>query len=130
MWQGLEFEFMIFFLFAFVPNSIFCFAIPNALPQTLFDYRSEAWRKTNGLSEDSVVRCPTFNYVMPLSDDVIFFEETSLVANPAVSFQECKDRLTVSSVPRTSNLKLSPFKRTGLYSNSYSISFFQTIRHD
>uniref|UniRef100_A0A7S4KC45 Uncharacterized protein n=2 Tax=Odontella aurita TaxID=265563 RepID=A0A7S4KC45_9STRA len=30
---------------------------------------------------------------MPLSDDVIFFEETSLVANPAVSFQECKDRL-------------------------------------
>jgi hypothetical protein len=31
---------------------------------------------------------------MPLSQDVIFFEETSLVARPAVSFQECKDRLT------------------------------------
>eukprot|EP00585_Thalassiosira_rotula_P012515 CAMPEP_0196133426 /NCGR_PEP_ID=MMETSP0910-20130528/2655_1 /TAXON_ID=49265 /ORGANISM="Thalassiosira rotula, Strain GSO102" /LENGTH=618 /DNA_ID=CAMNT_0041393151 /DNA_START=22 /DNA_END=1878 /DNA_ORIENTATION=+ len=61
---------------------------------TLFDYRSEAWRKSNGLVEQSVINTPTFNYVMPLSDDVIFFEETSLVANPAVSFQECKNRLT------------------------------------
>jgi len=29
---------------------------------------------------------------MPLKDNHIFFEETSLVARPAVSFQECKDR--------------------------------------
>ena len=29
---------------------------------------------------------------MPLKDNKIFFEETSLVARPAVSFQECKDR--------------------------------------
>lgn len=30
---------------------------------------------------------------MPLTKDVIFFEETSLVAKPAMSFQECKSRL-------------------------------------
>ena len=29
---------------------------------------------------------------MPLNDNRIFFEETSLVARPALSFQECKDR--------------------------------------
>lgn len=29
---------------------------------------------------------------MPLKNNQIFFEETSLVARPAVSFQECKDR--------------------------------------
>ena len=29
---------------------------------------------------------------MPLKGNQIFFEETSLVARPAVSFQECKDR--------------------------------------
>merc|ERR1711976_776841 len=32
-------------------------------------------------------------YAMPLKNNEIFFEETSLVARPAVSFQECKDRL-------------------------------------
>jgi Lycopene cyclase protein. len=31
-------------------------------------------------------------YAMPLKDNRIFFEETSLVARPAVSFQDCKDR--------------------------------------
>ena len=31
-------------------------------------------------------------YVMPLKGNKVFFEETSLVARPAVSFQECKDR--------------------------------------
>jgi len=64
---------------------------------TLFDYRSEAWRNTatgsSVVSAAQVVAAPTFNYVMPLRDDVIFFEETSLVANPAVSFQDCKERL-------------------------------------
>mmetsp|Transcript_66190 Transcript_66190/g.129735 ORF Transcript_66190/g.129735 Transcript_66190/m.129735 type:complete len:580 (+) Transcript_66190:95-1834(+) len=57
---------------------------------TLFDYRSEAWRGDN---EENVVAVPTFNYVMPLKDGSVFFEETSLVARPAVSFQECKARL-------------------------------------
>lgn len=37
---------------------------------------------------------PTFMYVMPLADNKIFFEETSLVASPAVSFRACKDRCT------------------------------------
>ena len=44
-------------------------------------------------TSNQIVKEPTFNYVMPLSDDIIFFEETSLVANPAMSFHECKDRL-------------------------------------
>ena len=62
---------------------------------TLFDFRSEKWRNDSDLasSEEEVIRQPTFNYVMPLSKDVIFFEETSLVANPAMSFKECKERL-------------------------------------
>jgi len=35
---------------------------------------------------------PTFIYAMPLGDNKIFFEETSLVARPALSFQVCKKR--------------------------------------
>merc|ERR1712224_191576 len=61
---------------------------------TLFDFRSEAWR--NNLPNPKEVTEPaksTFNYVMPLDDDKIFFEETSLVATPAMSFRECKNRL-------------------------------------
>lgn len=61
---------------------------------TLFDFRSETW--CNNLSNADEITQPqksTFNYVMPLADNVIFFEETSLVANPAMSFQECKRRL-------------------------------------
>ncbi|CAB9526327.1 Capsanthin/capsorubin synthase, chromoplastic [Seminavis robusta] len=58
---------------------------------TLFDFRSEKWRQSN---QDDEIKQPTFNYVMPLSQDVIFLEETSLVANPAMSFEECKRRLT------------------------------------
>jgi lycopene beta-cyclase len=33
-----------------------------------------------------------FLIAMPLKDNSIFFEETSLVARPAMSFQDCKDR--------------------------------------
>ena len=58
---------------------------------TLFDFRSQSWRTEENKAR--VVQNPTFNYVMPLTKDVIFFEETSLVANPAMSFQDCKDRL-------------------------------------
>lgn len=35
---------------------------------------------------------PTFMYCMPLGGNKIFFEETSLVARPAMSFQTCKER--------------------------------------
>ncbi len=58
---------------------------------TLFDYRTDHF---DG-DEDATIRAtkaPTFMYAMPLRDNKIFFEETSLVARPAVSFQECKDR--------------------------------------
>lgn len=36
---------------------------------------------------------PTFLYAMPFSKTKIFFEETSLVARPAVPFSELKERL-------------------------------------
>jgi len=64
---------------------------------TLFDYRTDhlsfdpAW-------EERACKSPTFMYVMPLGPaedgkgQRVFFEETSLVARPAVSFEECKKR--------------------------------------
>ena len=36
---------------------------------------------------------PTFVYAMPFSDTRLFLEETSLVARPAVPFEELKRRL-------------------------------------
>ena len=42
--------------------------------------------------QQKVAKSPTFMYVMPIKDNKVFFEETSLVARPAISFQECKDR--------------------------------------
>jgi lycopene beta-cyclase len=56
---------------------------------TLFDYRTDHYP---GEEEKKLVKSPTFMYAMPLKNNQIFFEETSLVARPAVSFQECKDR--------------------------------------
>jgi len=54
---------------------------------TLFDYR------TDHLPDDNTAqKAPTFMYAMPLQGNRIFFEETSLVARPAISFQVCKDR--------------------------------------
>lgn len=38
-------------------------------------------------------KLPTFLYAMPFSKTKIFLEETSLVARPAVGFQDLKDRL-------------------------------------
>lgn len=38
---------------------------------------------------------PTFLYVMPFSKTKIFLEETSLVARPAISFDDLKERLKV-----------------------------------
>ncbi|GAX10298.1 lycopene beta-cyclase [Fistulifera solaris] len=57
---------------------------------TLFDYRTDHY--VDPEDEAKVGAAPTFMYAMPLYDNLIFFEETSLVARPAVSFQECKDR--------------------------------------
>jgi len=58
---------------------------------TLFDYRTDHF---DGNESETIkaTKAPTFMYAMPLKDNKIFFEETSLVARPAVSFQECKDR--------------------------------------
>ena len=56
---------------------------------TLFDFRTDATSEKHS----SAGTAPTFNYVMPLYDNRVFLEETSLVANPAVSFKECRDRL-------------------------------------
>lgn len=58
---------------------------------TLFDYRTDHFpTESNELSKAE--KSPTFMYAMPLSDNRIFFEETSLVARPAISFEECKER--------------------------------------
>lgn len=56
---------------------------------TLFDYRTDHFLPEN---EIKGMDAPTFMYAMPLEGNKIFFEETSLVARPALSFQECKDR--------------------------------------
>lgn len=57
---------------------------------TLFDYRTD---HLDDDDDDSAAESsPTFMYAMPLTDNKIFFEETSLVARPAISFQLCKDR--------------------------------------
>lgn len=58
---------------------------------TLFDYRTDHF---DGDEEQKIkaTKAPTFMYAMPIEGNKIFFEETSLVARPAVSFQECKDR--------------------------------------
>lgn len=56
---------------------------------TLFDYRTD---HLEGVALRNAIQSPTFMYAMPLYDNRIFFEETSLVARPAMSFQECKDR--------------------------------------
>lgn len=58
---------------------------------TLFDYRTDHFDGDDSATQKAIEE-PTFMYVMPLKDNKVFFEETSLVARPAVSFQECKDR--------------------------------------
>lgn len=57
---------------------------------TLFDYRTDHFKDESSLQKAE--NAPTFMYAMTLKDNKIFFEETSLVARPGVSFQECKDR--------------------------------------
>ncbi|CAE7254951.1 STT3A, partial [Symbiodinium necroappetens] len=69
---------------------------PEAM--TLFDYRTDHLR-FDPEWESRAEKEPTFMYVMPLGPvegepgaQRVFFEETSLVARPAVSFEECKRR--------------------------------------
>ena len=57
---------------------------------TLFDYRTDHFADAGDLIK--ATKDPTFMYAMPLKENIVFFEETSLVARPGVSFQECKDR--------------------------------------
>jgi lycopene beta-cyclase len=67
-------------------------------------------------------KLPTFLYVMPFSPTKIFVEETSLVAKPAISFPELKERLDlrmkhlgikVPTLPQLgSNLSTPPFRAT------------------
>jgi lycopene beta-cyclase len=59
---------------------------------TLFDYRTDHCDDTDEVTQQKAAKAPTFMYAMPLGDQQVFFEETSLVARPAMSFQECKDR--------------------------------------
>jgi lycopene beta-cyclase len=59
---------------------------------TLFDYRTDHYDTEPEAAQQKVAKAPTFMYAMPLENNQVFFEETSLVARPAISFQECKDR--------------------------------------
>jgi len=58
---------------------------------TLFDYRTDHF-DDDAARLQKATKTPTFMYAMPLEGNRIFFEETSLVARPAVSFAECKER--------------------------------------
>ena len=58
---------------------------------TLFDYRTDHF-DGDDVALRNAEKSPTFMYAMPLKGNRIFFEETSLVARPAMSFQQCKDR--------------------------------------
>jgi len=58
---------------------------------TLFDYRTDHFDSDPAFLKKAT-QIPTFMYAMPLGGNRIFFEETSLVARPAVSFMDCKER--------------------------------------
>lgn len=69
---------------------------PKAM--TLFDYRTDHLSFDPAWEKDAIAN-PTFMYVMPLGAEPgfgggqrVFFEETSLVARPGMSFEECKRR--------------------------------------
>lgn len=64
---------------------------PFALDTMLFmDWRDE---HLTGAAKEANAKLPTFLYAMPFHPTKIFLEETSLVARPAVGFQDLKDRL-------------------------------------
>jgi lycopene beta-cyclase len=57
----------------------------------LMDYRDEHMATPEARAESE--RVPTFIYCMPTDDGNVFFEETSLIANPPVPFEDLKRRL-------------------------------------
>ena len=59
---------------------------------TLFDYRTDHFESDGPDALKRAGDVPTFMYAMPLEENRTFFEETSLVARPAVSILECKER--------------------------------------
>jgi lycopene beta-cyclase len=66
---------------------------PFALDTMLFmDWRDEHLQASPAMRASNEA-LPTFLYAMPFSPTKIFLEETSLVARPAVGFQDLKDRL-------------------------------------
>jgi lycopene beta-cyclase len=73
------------------PQNAVAFGPYDKEAMTLFDYRTDHL-EFDPQWEKRAIQDPTFMYVMPLEGNRVFFEETSLVARPAVSFQECKDR--------------------------------------
>ena len=67
---------------------------PFDINEMLFmDWRSDYVQGDKNLLKN-IKKVPSFLYVMPLSETVIFVEETSLVARPAASFEEMAIRLT------------------------------------
>ena len=73
------------------PENAVTFGPYDKEAMTLFDYRTDHL-EFDPKWEQRAIEEPTFMYVMPLEKNRVFFEETSLVARPAISFQECKDR--------------------------------------
>lgn len=57
----------------------------------LMDYRDDHMQTTKGMKESR--NAPAFLYVMPMSSRRAFFEETSLIADEAVSFESLERRL-------------------------------------
>mmetsp|Transcript_2122 Transcript_2122/g.4866 ORF Transcript_2122/g.4866 Transcript_2122/m.4866 type:complete len:540 (-) Transcript_2122:95-1714(-) len=65
---------------------------PHPLDEMLLmDYRDAHMSSSADQQESEAV--PTFIYCMPTSSTRVFFEETSLIANPAVPFDDLKRRM-------------------------------------
>ena len=59
---------------------------------TLFYYRTDHYDDSDPAALEKVENAPIFMYAMSLAENRrIFFENTSLVARPVVSFRECID---------------------------------------
>lgn len=84
----------------------------DADTMTLFDYRTDHFEDSDETTQKKVAKAPTFMYAMPIEGNKIFFEETSLVARPGLSFQECKDRCM-------KRLKFHGIKVTKLYEEEF-----------
>lgn len=58
---------------------------------TLLDYRTDHLEDDPDALERATLK-PSFLYVLPMQDNKVFFEETSLVGRPALSYHELKFR--------------------------------------